>query len=316
MPRKLRTHRSNCEHCGQEIVVTNRRKAPNRFCNQSCSNAWGHKNGLRRAYCADKSNIEQWKEKYSAEEVQRRLDSFREKMRASSRRSWSERFDKQTLERMKRLSKRSWEEVHGKERAEEMRIALKKRTAGVSFVDLMDPEARAEFLANKIGPMRGKKHAPESIQRMRDVALEAYKNGRKIDPKSGRGRAGYYKGQLFRSAYEFAYLKYLESKSIDIKRDIVYEPYRIPYCDKNDIERTYIPDFLLKDQNLLIEVKPKKRLCDENTKRKFAAAEHFCEDNNLQFSVVTEDDLGAFLCTKEELAQDPDVKLIRRRDGR
>lgn len=312
MPRKLRTHTSICVQCKKDVVKINRLKDPARFCDKSCANAWGHANGLRRTYCGDKTTSEWWEEKYDAAEVERRKLIRNEKMRISSSRPWLERYDEETLDRVMKAAERTWEEIHGINHAKAMKAVIRQKALDNPIMDRMEPEARRIFLQNKTGPMRGKKHTPKALQRMREIALKSYRDGRRIDPKSGRGKAGFYKDHLFRSVYEYAYLKLLEAHGYHIHNDVEYESFRIPYMNEKNHLCTYVPDFFIKATKTMVEVKPKKRLDEENVQRKFIAAKKYCAEHGLIFVIVTENELAPFMCRFDKVRADPDVKLIIR----
>lgn len=90
-----------------------------------------------------------------------------------------------------------------------------------------------------------------------------------------------------------------------------YEGTEIPYvCPHDGRLRKYIPDFLVqfedvngKRRNFIWEVKPKKqaylresarkgdRMIFETNLAKFRAAQEFCKAHNMEFAVITEDDI-------------------------
>jgi len=95
----------------------------------------------------------------------------------------------------------------------------------------------------------------------------------------------------YRSSYELKAYEILEKKNI-IKYEV--EPIRIPYLYKEIIHNT-VPDILVyhKDGSKeLIEVKARWNLEQDNTKIKLEAMEKYSKENNMKFSVWTENELG------------------------
>jgi len=94
----------------------------------------------------------------------------------------------------------------------------------------------------------------------------------------------------YRSSYELLALLLLDSKYnvISVLSEVVY----IPYTDDDGKERIYIPDLLVvtdeKDQ-ILIEIKPKRKYYCDNFTRKVEAACRWCEENDTTFCIWNED---------------------------
>lgn len=130
-----------------------------------------------------------------------------------------------------------------------------------------------------------------------------------------------YKGDptniIYRSSWELKLLHYLDSHPDVIQ--YASEEFPIPYLHPiDDRVHKYFPDFWVKHrlkdgtiQTTVIEVKPKKQTVEppipkkgitRNYKRekityainkaKWQAAEHFCEQRNWKFQILTEDTLG------------------------
>jgi len=313
--RKLREYRFNCEYCGNEVVKVNRNKNPGRFCNHSCSNKWQHANGIRRAYFADKTNEEWWqKSGLSSEEIAIKKKKRSDRSSKIHRERWASMSDEEKEQFSLACNKgKSLEEMHGKVRAQEIRQAisiankrpLKERISPESWQAYLDYQR-----ANP--PMLDKKHSDETRRAMSKIALKSYRNGRTVDPRSGRGIAGKYKGHLFRSSYEYAFLKKLESQGVVLDDQVEYETIRIGYIDSKGREKTYVPDFLIPSKRIIYEVKPAKRCQETATKQKLLAGQTYCEKNNLEFVVITEVDLDKTLMRLEIIKNDPDVILFTR----
>ena len=307
--RKLREHRFVCEYCSKEVVKVNRNKNPGRFCNRSCSNAWQHASGARKNPMNRKTVEEWWEDKLTKSEIEEKRKKRSKKLSASNSRSWDERYGKETSQKMKDEASKTWDERYGKEKAQKMKDESSKKLKGIPLSERMTEQSLDELkkrLRNS-PPMKGKKHSKETREKMKKAALKSYKEGRVPDPRSGRGVSGYYKNFLFRSTYEYAFLKSLEARGIELK-DVEYESIRIPYLSDKGESKTYVPDFLI--FNTLVEVKPKKRLSEKSVKIKIEAARMFCQNNSLEFKVVTEEDLDCQLLKVASLRLDPDVVLL------
>ena len=129
-----------------------------------------------------------------------------------------------------------------------------------------------------------------------------------------------YKGDpnniICRSSWERKFCQWCDNNS-----SIIYwasEEISIPYVSPKDNRvRRYYPDFLIKVQEkndvvktYVVEVKPKKQTLPPKPRKKvtksyiyecttyavnqakWKAADEFCKDNQIQFKIVTEDELG------------------------
>ena len=137
---------------------------------------------------------------------------------------------------------------------------------------------------------------------------------RKLPDNLGGRKIGKYKGHLFRSLYEYSFYKLLESRGINLKEEVTHEPVALPYVIRGK-RRSYFPDFLVRSDRMLVEIKSTWELGKRRGKliraAKFAAARLFCEANGLTFRVMTEKDF-VILTTKDAEA-DVDVRWIRNR---
>lgn len=314
--RKLRRHIFQCEWCKKEVIKVNRNKNPGRFCDKSCSNAWQHSNEIRKDYRKQKTVDEWWKEKYSLEEIELLKQARSLKQSDASSRPLCEKYSKETYEKVISFLRQTWDVKFGEDKANFLKKEFSNARKGTSFIDLMDPERKAIYLANKIPPMLGKRHSEETRHKMSSTVELQYKNGRSLSPRSGRGIAGTYKGVLFRSAYEFAFMKYLENLGFSLDSDVLYEHLRISYQCHENKDHVYVPDFFIPSIMTVIEVKPKKRLTDNRNIKKFEAAQDFCKKHGLQFKIVTEDDLDDIFLKKVTIELDNNVCLFGRKNDR
>lgn len=98
----------------------------------------------------------------------------------------------------------------------------------------------------RLGYYRGR--SPRTKQRSSETRLRHIREGKYIMPYNGiKSCKSYLDGKLLKSSYEFIYAIWLEANKIPYK----YEPFKL----KTSIGRTYTPDFLLLDTNLVVEVK-------------------------------------------------------------
>ena len=160
--------------------------------------------------------------------------------------------------------------------------------------------------------LRGAESAAITRQKL-SLSLSGDKNpafGKVYDNAGGRN-VGWYKGFIFRSLYEYSYLKFLESMGKNLEKDVISEPYSIPF-EFEGVERTFHPDFEI-DGIGVVEIKsvyettvgPLRPLNDA----KFAAAKPFFEKLGKKFTVLTERDFPIF--KKIQAQADPAVTWVR-----
>lgn len=111
-----------------------------------------------------------------------------------------------------------------------------------------------------------------------------------------------------RSLLEYSYVKHLEQSGLNVT-DFSYEPFKIPYKTKRGRNRTYIPDFYVEPDGLLVEIKPWQRVTKKSTKfkLKIEAAKRYCGENDLEFKVLTDKDFRRY--TLREARLDPNFRL-------
>jgi len=134
----------------------------------------------------------------------------------------------------------------------------------------------------------------------------------------GRGIAGRYKSILFRSSYELSFIY----RAFQLGDSVVAEPFRIKMCDylstftKNlhsiRENKIYIPDYLL-NNNTIVEIKCSIVFDPEHpsftdTILKLDALANFCKENNYDYIVLTEEEMGELILT------DKQIKLIPKSD--
>lgn len=117
----------------------------------------------------------------------------------------------------------------------------------------------------------------------------------KYTPKNPEKYSGNVKQIIYRSSWERLFMVYCDKKESILKWSS--EEIKIPYIhDKKN--RTYYPDFWVymidKNNNLvekLIEIKPHYQRTMKVNKAKWSAAEEYCQENSMEFLVMTEREL-------------------------
>ena len=114
-----------------------------------------------------------------------------------------------------------------------------------------------------------------------------YHTGVHVSPKTGQECH-------YRSGWELEYMHHL-----DANPDVVgyrYEDVRIPYVSnkKTGKVRWYWPDFLVQQRDgeqLLVEIKPKRKLDQDRVQKKLKAAALWCQAHQVTLVVLTEKEL-------------------------
>jgi hypothetical protein len=136
----------------------------------------------------------------------------------------------------------------------------------------------------------GKEVADQKMEELRkkySIATSGENNpmyGKPTPKKAGNGWSGWYKDFYFRSLRELQFFVSHE-ESGELKDIHLSKEYRIPYVGVDGQNRTYSPDFIL-NNNEIIEIKPKKLWNTRENKLKFEAMSNFCERNGLLFSII------------------------------
>jgi hypothetical protein len=106
-------------------------------------------------------------------------------------------------------------------------------------------------------------------------------NGGKI-PKNSGGISGYYGDLYFRSSLELSFIHMYTLNNFTIL-PAENNNYVVPYY-LNGVEKSYYPDFYIKELDLIVEIKPKNLLSYKNNKIKFKSASLFFRN----YKILTE----------------------------
>ena len=217
-----------------------------------------------------------------------------------------------------------WLKKYGKDIADEKMLAFRTVVSDLALISAQSDTMKqvyADFTKRTIE--RNKKNKGKTFEEQygnekaaeiklkKSLATTGEKNPAygKVYSKGGRSVKGYYKTLFFRSLLEYSFMKHLEILGYDLLIDIDYECFHIKY-EVNNVQRTYTPDFFLKKEKILYEVKPYYRLTHESIILKAKAAKEFCVELGIQYIIMTEKD---FLKINFETAtKDENVKFDER----
>lgn len=147
-------------------------------------------------------------------------------------------------------------------------------------------------LSGEKNGMFGRHHSEEARTRMSEKRTQAIVEGR-FRPYGTQNKKGVYVStktgvsMFFKSSWEEATMKHL-----DVDPNIAtyeYEKLRIPYTYDNH-KRWYVPDFVITftdDTRVVWEVKPEQFLQTERVLRTIEAGLQYCEQNGMQYQVLT-----------------------------
>ena len=143
----------------------------------------------------------------------------------------------------------------------------------------------------------GRKPSQEARKNMSIAQNKRIKEGKRIIFRNKNFISGNFyslknkKTIHYRSSYELRAYELLE---VDSKvKNYCVEPFAIEY-KINETIKLYIPDILIYYKNgdkKLVEVKPSRRLNEQINQKKIIAAKEYCKDNDIKFSLWTEEKL-------------------------
>jgi len=98
----------------------------------------------------------------------------------------------------------------------------------------------------------------------------------------------------YRSGWELALMGWFDSEPTVLRYS--YESVKIPYLNnvRSRKMRNYLPDFLVElvgGRQILVEVKPSKKVGHAQVRKKLAAAQVWCTERGIDLQVITEVDL-------------------------
>ena len=132
----------------------------------------------------------------------------------------------------------------------------------------------------------------ERRERLSKQSAKAFQEGKLLS--YGRGHeSGYFKSArqntkiYYRSSYELNFLKWCENSQniflFETNKDCIL-------YDFDGMTKRYLPDFTI-NHNIVVEIKPKKLIENKQNKAKFCAAKAYYSKKNIQYFVLTEEEL-------------------------
>lgn len=274
----LSTFTVTCSFCNQEVKKHRKSRISSKqnYCNKSCAAKHRVKNGvINVSHLNSKSWVEWYREKHGDEETERMLELRRLEC---SNRSLGEK-----------------NPMYGKHHTAFVKMLATFSQSGISYEQRYGLQKSSDMKRKISEKVSGKKNGMFGR-----TSRQRY--------KTNIGRNGTYKGKFFRSILELSFLKHLENLGISID-DIQYEHYKIPYIFNNEAH-VYIADFYVPKLNVLYEVKHSTELNEPKNVAKFYAAKEYCNKNNIQFQIVTQNDFQVY--KRYELEKDREVFFYRK----
>lgn len=184
-------------------------------------------------------------------------------------------------------------------------IGERQRGENNPFYGRQHSEKNKQIISNKSkeynkkfgNSFKGHRHNEETRKIMSDKFVQRVINNNGKHPSiSGYKQGWFYSNKnnkeiAFDSSYEEKYYQILEN-DIDVKR-YYRSSLKLNYI-LNGITKTYNPDLIVEfinDSKELIEIKPDRRLEEPEIVAKHNAAQQYCNLNNINFRIVTEEQL-------------------------
>lgn len=207
---------------------------------------------------------------------------------------------KLTIETKRKMSESHKRENLSKETLQRMSMTKKGKIPSIETRKKMSKARIGKILSIETRKKISESHKRENLskktlQKMSEGMKRAYACGKRILPKRNFGKIYSVKNKKwinYRSYYELSAYKLLEQMAMVIKYEI--EPFVIPYRNDYDDVRSYFPDLLIyyrDGSKELIEIKPSKLINHWKNRKKFKAAQNFCNDRKINFSIWSECDI-------------------------
>ena len=263
-----------CTACGKEYIGNARRK----FCSDCAGKMATHKfrYDYKQQAMVPRYTQAEYEQKIKSGEIKNAMlgKSFYD--------VWVEKYGKEEADELMKQWKNNchakWnalsEEEKKRQNKKKGRSGQQNAMYGRSVYDVWLEKYGKEEADRRYAEMRRKKSAQSSGKNNSMYGKPAPKG-------SGNGISGWYKGWYFRSLRELSYMVNVIEKeghkwrSLDNTSD-----FRIKYLDKDGHERSYCPDFLI-DDNIIVEIKPKKLQELDLVVRKQNAAIMYCKSRNM-----------------------------------
>ena len=167
---------------------------------------------------------------------------------------------------------------------------LNKWTRGLKRIANQDESKHKKYFYDKWVDEYGKEKADEMMSKIkegqskRSSGKNNHSYGKVSHQRSGCGWKGWYKDHYFRSLREVAYMIYLDENNIPwISAE--KKSFEIKYVNWDGADRTYRPDFLINEKNL-IEIKPKRLHKSPTIMAKTKAALVWAAENGFTYEII------------------------------
>jgi len=137
---------------------------------------------------------------------------------------------------------------------------------GKTYDEIYGKEKSAVIRAKQSANSNSSHPHSEDTKKRISEKMKGNTNWKNSVHKSGRGKKGYHEGYYYMSSWELAYIIYSIDHSIKIKR--VWEQFNYKF---EGVDRQYIPDFYLEDEECYVEI---KGYCNTQWESKLEAFPH------------------------------------------
>lgn len=180
------------------------------------------------------------------------------------------------------------EEIVGEERGDKIRKLLSFQRLGEKNHNYQGRHQKFPVRTGSFIEQYGEEKAA-IIKKKISIATTGSNNpmyGKPSPKRSGSGISGHFKQYYFRSLLELTFILNMLDKNIKFESCDGHKNFRFNY-KINGIDKTYFPDFYLKDTDEFIEVKPARQTVNEIVILKSLAV----KESGHNFRFVTEKDL-------------------------
>ena len=246
-----------CKTCGEEYFGRGKY-----FCSQICAS----RDPERIKKFVEKVS----KRKQSKEHIQKRIQNTDQKSKEEKR--------KKTM--IDKYGVSNWGET------DEARSALSDRMSGSKRARSDDHQRKIIESKRRNGTL---KHTEKTKEKIKEKVVQ-YLNSDRYNPENHISKSpskhehGYIGSLYYRSSYEKQFINFCINFGLAIET-AECNKFSVKYHDKNGNERTYFPDFYLKDFDIVVEIKPKSMIYLNDNEIKISSA----KDTLPRYIVLTEE---------------------------